>query len=193
MKRFSLLLTSLSLSFAFTGNLQGQALPTAAGPGSYISAGASVSAYQTDYGQRVIGGPAFFVDVHPSWRYGFEAEARYLRYRTSEDVTQTTYMAGPHVYAWKRGRLRVYGKFLVGQAKMNFPFGYGQGSYLAYAPGGGVDYELNNYVSVRAVDFEYQSWPKFEFGSLHPYGISVGLTVRLNPIRTLPRHKYSWR
>ena len=164
-----------------------QALPTASGPGSYISVGVGVSAYQADYGQRVLGGGEFFLDVHPTWRYGIEAEARLLRYHTDEQVTQTSYLAGPQIYVCHCGKLRPYGKFLIGEGELEFPFRYAHGSYLAYAPGGGLDIRISDYLSVRAIDFEYQSWPSFTYGNLHPYGISAGLNLRLNPMRKLPR------
>jgi len=163
-----------------------QALPTASGPGSYISAGVAMSAYQADYGQRVLGGTEFFVDVHPTWRYGIEAEARFLRFHTDENVTQTSYLAGPHVYVCHCGKWRPYAKFLIGEGELEFPFGYAHGSYLTYAPGGGVDFRVSDYLSVRAIDVEYQSWPNFTYGNLHPYGISAGLTLRLNPMKKLP-------
>lgn len=166
---------------------EAQALPTASGPGSYVSVGFALSAYQADYGQRLLGGTSFFVDVQPTWRYGIEAEARYLRIHTNENVTQTSYLAGPHVYVCHCGRWRPYGKFLLGEGQLAFPFGYAHGSYLAYAPGAGVDVRISSYLSVRAIDVEYQSWPNFTYGNLHPYGISAGLNLRLTPIHNFPK------
>lgn len=163
-----------------------QAKATASGPGAFVSAGGGVSAFQADYGQRVIGGGMIFVDVHPTWRYGIEAEARFLNKHTDEGVKQTDYLVGPQVYlrshAW-----RPYGKFLVGVGEMDFPFGYAHGNYLALAPGGGVDYVLSDRLIVRAIDFEYQSWPKFTYGSLHPYGLSAGISFRINAVKRYPR------
>jgi hypothetical protein len=164
-----------------------QALPTASGPGSYVSAGVGLSAYQEDYGQRIIGGGELYVDVHPTWRYGIEAEARYLRLHTDENVTQTSYLVGPHIYVCHCGRFRPYGKFLIGEGEIEFPFGLAHGSYLAYAPGGGLDVRISDYFSVRAVDVEYQSWPSFTYGNLHPYGVSAGINLRLNPMRKFPK------
>jgi hypothetical protein len=164
-----------------------QALATASGPGSYVSAGGGYSAYQVDYGQRVLGGGFVFVDVHPTWRYGFEGEARFLRMHSDEGVTQTTYLAGVHVYLRPQA-FRPYVKVLAGLAKMDFPFGYAPGSsYFALAPGAGVDYLISDRITVRAIDFEYQDWPQFTFGALHPYGVSAGISIRLNPLRRFPR------
>jgi hypothetical protein len=163
-----------------------QAQATASGPGSYVSAGGGYSAYQVDYGQRILGGGFVFVDVHPTWRYGLEGEARFLRMHSDEGVTQTTYLGGAHVYLRPQA-FRPYVKFLVGLGKMNFPFGYAQGSYLALAPGAGVDYLIGDRITVRAIDFEYQDWPQFTFGTLHPYGVSAGISIRLNPLRRFPK------
>ena len=45
---------------------RGQALSTAGGPGSYLSVGGGVSAFQEDYGQQVIGGGVAWV-FHSPW------------------------------------------------------------------------------------------------------------------------------
>ena len=163
-----------------------QALATASGPGSYVSVGGGYSAYQADYGQRVRGGGFAFVDVHPTWRYGLEGEGRYLRMHTAEDVTQTTYLGGVHVYLRPQA-FRPYVKFLAGVGRLNFPFGLGTGNYLALAPGAGVDYLIGDRITVRAIDLEYQDWPQFTFGTLHPYGVSAGISIRLNPLRRFPK------
>jgi opacity protein-like surface antigen len=162
-----------------------QALPAATGPGSFVSVGGGVSTFQADYGQRVLGGGFAFVDAHPTWRYGLEGEARYLRFHTDEDVTQTTYLGGFHVYI-RPQKFRPYVKFLAGMGRLDFPFHYARGTYFAMAPGAGIDYMVSDRVTIRAVDFEYQAWPQFTYGTLHPYGVSAGISFRLNPIRHFP-------
>ena len=84
-------------------------------------------------------------------------------------------------------RFQPYGKFLAGMGKITLPFGYAHGSFLTYAPGAGLDVALNSHVSVRAIDFEYQHWPQFTYGALSPYGISAGISFRLNPVPRYPR------
>ena len=164
-----------------------QDIPTAVGPGSYISVGGELSAFQADYGQRVIYGGVLFAEVNPTWRYGFEAEARYLRFNTFENVTETNYFVGPRVML-RPGPIRPYVKFLVGAGKITLPVGYANGTFLAYAPGGGVDYIVSDRVTLRVIDFEYQLWPQFSsYGSLHPYGISMGISFRLNPVEHIPK------
>lgn len=166
----------------------GQAKETAGGPGSYLSAGGGVSAFQADYGQQVIGGGAVFVDANPTWRYGFELEGRWLNYHTDEQVTEQNYLGGVRVMLWKPGsRFQPYGKFLAGVGHITFPFQYATGSYLAMAPGAGVDIHLNDRWSVRAVDFEYQLWPQFTYGQLKPYGVTVGLRYRINGVDQFPK------
>ncbi len=65
MNRF--LLLTVFLLGACAGLQKGfaQALPTATAPGAYISVGATYSLFQSDYGQRVLGGTQASYD-HPS-------------------------------------------------------------------------------------------------------------------------------
>lgn len=127
-----------------------------------------------------------FTDFYPQWRFGIEAEARYLRLHDSEDVTQTNYLIGPRVFVHS-GREQIYVKFLVGDGHIDLPFHYGHGDFLTLAPGGGVDLPLNDYVSVRVFDFEYQLWRDFPFGTMRPYSVSAGLSIRVTRIVRLPR------
>jgi hypothetical protein len=165
-----------------------QDIPTAIGPGSYVAVGGEISAFQADYGHRVLGGGVLFADVNPTWRIGFEAEARYLRLNSSEDVTESNYLVGPRVML-KPGPWRPYVKFLVGAGKITFPFHYADGTFLAYAPGAGLDYLVNDRMTLRVIDFEYQLWPDFaSYGELRPYGVSVGISFRLNPVEHIPKN-----
>ena len=163
-----------------------QAVATASGPGSFVAVGGGVSAFQAVYGTQNIAGGFLYADVNPHWRVGFEGEARFLRYHTFEDVTETNYLGGVRVMLLPPHRFQPYTKFLAGMGKITLPFGYAHGSFLTYAPGAGLDVALNNYVAVRVIDFEYQHWPQFTYGPLSPYGISAGISVRLNPIHLYP-------
>jgi hypothetical protein len=179
------ILSALVACGSSVANAQAQA--TASGPGSNIIAGGGFSGLQADYGKRVLGGGFFFVDVHPSWRYGLEGEGRYLRLHTDENVTETTYIGGAHVYLRPQA-FRPYVKFLAGVGRLNFPFGYAKGTYLVLAPGAGIDYLVTDRIAIRAIDFEYQDWPQFTYGALHPYGVSVGVSFRINKLDRFPRH-----
>jgi hypothetical protein len=158
-----------------------QNVATAKGPGSYTAFGADITAFRADYGRRLLGGVSMFVDVNPTWRYGFEGEARYLRINSDEDVTETDYLAGPRIML-RPGPFRPYVKLLVGAGKISLPFHYGQGVFFTYAPGAGLDYIVGDRVTLRVIDFEYQLWPDFStYGELRPYGLSAGISWRLNP------------
>jgi hypothetical protein len=170
-----------------------QAIPTAKGPDSYLAFGGAVTAFQADYGRRVLGGGTVFADMNMTWRYGFESEARYLRIHTDEDVTETDYLVGPRVM-FRPGRFRPYAKFLVGAGRMTFPFHYADGTFFTYAPGGGMDWILGDRVTFRVVDFEYQMWTGFAtYGELRPYGLSTGISWRVNPREHLVKTAERWR
>jgi hypothetical protein len=153
-----------------------QAIPTATGPGSFLSVGVAASGFQQDYGQHYIGGETVYVDANLYRDIGIEGEARLLNAHTSEDVKQSTYLVGPRLSLHVFG-LNPYIKVLAGRGSMVFPFHYATGSYFTYAYGGGIDWRVReSRLVVRAVDFEYQTWPQFSYGTLHPYGISVGVS-----------------
>lgn len=157
----------------------GQAIYTAHGPGTYVAVGATFSGFDADYGQRKLGGEAIFLDAHLYRRIGVEAEVRQLNLHTNEGVRERTYLVGPKLSALSR-RYRPYAKLLAGRGELDFPFGYAHGSYFVVAPAAGIDVRIRqSRVLVRLIDFEYQIWPQFTFGQLHPYGLSTGLSVRV--------------
>jgi hypothetical protein len=95
-------------------------------------------------------------------------------------VHDTTWLIGPRYSLFTVDRkFYPYVKGLVGIGQFNFPYNYAKGTYLAVAPGGGLDYRLSHRVRLRLVDFEYQLWPKFTYGNMSSYGISTGLRVRI--------------
>lgn len=165
-----------------------QALATATGPGSAVILGGGVSAFQTDYGHNHIGGGFVFADVNPHWRLGFEGEARFLRWHADEQVTESSYLGGIRFLLLPQPRrLQPYAKFLAGAGEIRLPYGYAHGGFLTYAPGAGVDLAVNERVSLRLVDLEYQRWPDFSYGALSPYGLSAGLSFRLNGVSRFPK------
>lgn len=165
----------------------GQALPTASGPGSNVTVGGGVSWFQQDYGHRQIGGAYSFVELRPHWRYSLIGEARMLRWNTDQQVTETNYLAGVKAGILSRpARTEPYLKMLVGAGRITLPFNYAHGTFLTYAAGGGVDYALSDRWTLRLADVEIQRWTKFPYGNLQPYGITSGITFRLNPMRRYP-------
>jgi hypothetical protein len=184
--RFSRIAALLLLLGMCGRGVQAQARATALGPGSYVAIGGAVSAFPSDYDGRNIAGGMVYMDVQPTYRYGFEGETRFLRYHTDEGVSQTNYLVGVHV-GTRPQRLRPYAKFLVGATRIQAPFGYAQGTFFTFVPGGGVDYMLSDRWTIRAVDFEYQIVPQFIGGEVRNFGISMGLSFRINDVIRLPQ------
>ena len=165
--------------------LPAQAKATATGEGSYAALGGGISAFPSDYDSRKIVGSMFYLDAQPVYRLGFEAEARFLRYRTDESVDQTNYLVGPR-YNFSDRRIRPYAKFLVGSTRIEAPFGYGHGTFFTFAPGAGVDYQLTPRITLRALDLEYQIVPQFIGSNVRNLGVSMGFSFRLNDLIRLP-------
>jgi hypothetical protein len=160
--------------------LSAQAAPAGLGSGKYVNLGAEGAFYQAQYGQQRIAGVGAYADANLYRRLGVEGEFRTLRFHNNEDVRETTWMVGPRVSFHLHHALRPYVKVLAGRAQFNYPFSYAQGSYVVYAPGGGVDWQVGrSRLTLRAVDFEYQQWPGFSFGRLSPYGFSAGASYQL--------------
>ncbi len=155
-----------------------QAQPTAKGPGAYLTVGVGGSIFQADYGQFHLAGPTIWVDANVHRMVGIEAEARFLRYHQQNNVSQDTYLVGPRI-SFKPSHIVPYVKLPVGLGHMNFPYDYATGNYFVLAPGGGVEYWLGDGVRLRLIDAEYQIWPQFSFGTLRPYGATVGISFRV--------------
>jgi hypothetical protein len=157
-----------------------QAVPTATSPGSSIAVGGTYSMYQTEYGQRVLGGAGFHLDINPRKSFGLEAEARWLRQNQQANTHENTYLIGPR-YQTSIGssRWKPYFKVLVGLGVFNFPYDYQKGQYFVVAPGAGLECRLNDTFSLRVIDIEYQRWPQFTYGPITPYGVGFGITWRI--------------
>ncbi len=172
MKRLALIAVAITLPAL------AQDVPAAKGPGSALTLGATVSAYHSDYGQRTLDGGTLYLDANLYRRIGVEAEARTLSLHSDDGVRQSTYLVGPR-FSSARHTLRPYTKLLAGRGTFQFPYNYAHGSYFVVAAGTGLDWHLSRSATLRVIDFEYQRWPQFTFGELHPYGISTGLSLRL--------------
>jgi len=159
---------------------QSQAAPAGIGPGARFTVGAMYSNYQADYGKRYLGGISGFFDYARSDKLSYEFEGRYLFTNEEFGTHQSTYLVGPR-YTWRFRHAAAYGKLLIGEGKFHFPYDYADGNYFVVAAGGGVDVPIRqSRYMIRLVDFEYQSWTNFPFGTLHPYGISTGVAVRFH-------------
>ncbi|MHB1021280.1 MAG: outer membrane beta-barrel protein [Acidobacteriaceae bacterium] len=155
-----------------------QAVPAAVGPGGYLSIGGTYSAYQADYGKRWLGGTGAYVDLNLTQHIGIEAEGRWLRMNQYANVNETTYLAGPRI-SYGTWPLEPYVKVLAGRGHFNFPYNYAQGNYFVVAPGGGLDWHISHHFRIRLIDVEFQDWPQFTYGNLHPYGVSAGISYQL--------------
>jgi hypothetical protein len=125
-------------------------------------------------------GVGTYVDLHFTHWVQIEGEARWLRLNQYAGEHQDHYLIGPKVPIHQRGNMDFYGKALIGFGKMTFPNNYGYGTFTALAFGGGMDYKLSRKLTLRAVDFEYQFWPKFlPDATIQPYGVSVGMAYRV--------------
>jgi hypothetical protein len=161
---------------ARTGNAQ--VAPAGDEGGVKLSAGATASGYYLQYGERKMLGVTGFVDADTRRRLGIEAETRWLEFHQTADVHVETYSIGPR-YHMNFGRFQPYAKGQIGFGKFNFPYNYGQGSYLVATGGGGVDFHLHRRIYLRVADFEYEYWPQFTYGAMSSFGVSTGIRVRI--------------
>jgi Outer membrane protein beta-barrel domain len=184
---FPALLLPLALLLSGLRQSSAQALPTATAPGAYISVGATYSAFHIPYGQTVLGGAGVYADINFRRQVGLEAEARWSNQGQVANVHQTTYLIGPRIQ-FQRGNFSPYAKGLVGQGDFNLPYNYGTVGSLVIAPGAGLDFNVGDRLKLRLVDFEYQHWQNFPYGSYSPYGVSFGLSWRVSRSSDLPSH-----
>jgi len=169
----------LCLLAAWPVYVHAQARYAGEGPGTYIAVGATASAFESDYGKRLLEGGTIFLDLNLYRRVGVEAEVRDLRLHSDDDVRESTYLMGPKISTHGRS-LRPYAKLLAGEGRFNFPFNYAHGSYFVIAPGAGLDWRVGgSRFMIRIIDFEYQMWPMFTYGALHPYGFTSGVSFRV--------------
>jgi hypothetical protein len=167
----------------------GQAVPLTTGPGMYVAVGGMFSQFEADYGQRKIAGGTVYMDANAYRCYGLEAEARKLQYADNPGMNQMTFLAGPKV-SFRHHGIVPYAKILIGVGVFNFPYHYGRGDYLVFAPGAGVDWNIGRKIRIRLIDVEYQDWSQFTFGPEHPYGASVGISYQIFSSGGLGHNRY---
>ncbi len=139
-------------------------------------------------------GVGAYVDVKFTRWIQLEAEGRWSRFNqynqygiTNGGIYQDNYLVGPRVPIRRFWKANVYGKALVGYGKMNLGYYPGlcasnciaSGRFTDVAFGGGADIKLTRRFSFRAIDAEYQYWPKWGNTSLSPYGISMGIGYKI--------------
>lgn len=161
-----------------------QVVPSATKGQFSITAGALGSVFQPDY--SIVNGPGTspnrlygvggYVDLKFSRWLQFEAEGRWLRFNTLNNVTEESYLIGPRfpIHHFHFLRATPYVKALAGAGNGNFL----TAPSLAVAYGAGVDCKLSKHIYVRAFDFEYQQW-RVTPTQLWPYGASVGIGYKI--------------
>jgi opacity protein-like surface antigen len=180
------MLITLSTAFLLV-SAEAQVAPSAYRTTQSLWVGAEYSDISASFpyrsGQR-LEGVGVFADFNLDRHFGLEGDARFLRFGGFEDSKESSYLVGPKAFFFAWGRFRPYGKLLVGEGKIHYPFAIGDASYLALAPGAGTDYRLSHRWKLR-VEYEYQMWhdspgyanePKHE---LTPNGFHVGVAYRV--------------
>jgi hypothetical protein len=168
----------LALGMMLTRTASSQVVYSGDKGGFRLSAGATGSGYEVEYGQQKLLGVAGFVDLDTTRRFGVEGEARFLMFHNPDQLETRTYMGGPR-YHFSKGKFQFYGKGLVGYGQFTFPYDLAHGNYLVIAPGGGVDYMWKHRIAIRVADIEYQIWPQFTYGSMNSYGVSAGIRYHI--------------
>ncbi len=178
MRRLSLFLL-VCLLYAGAATARAQVTPSAYDKTISLTAGGLGSMFQPDYGPNTLYGVGVYVDLKLTRWVQVEAEGRWLRFHQFANVNQDNYLIGPRVPIRQFGRVTPYVKVLAGVARMNFQYNYAYGRFADVAMGGGADIQLNRHWTLRAVDFEYQKWPNWAFGTLAPYGVSAGIGYKI--------------
>jgi hypothetical protein len=185
---FFVLLSGMIVAVSFP--LRAQVVASATGRQFSLTAGALGSVFQPDYGGGGVAGTSpnrlygvgTYVDFKLSRWIQIEGEARWLRFNQLDNINETNYLIGPrypipHAHFW---RATPYAKALIGLGDMNFEFNEATGRFTALAYGGGIDWRLTRKISVRAIDFEYQQWPRWiNNQELYPYGASAGIGYKI--------------
>ena len=172
----SLMLAAFAL--AATHSTQAQVVPAGDRGGLKLSVGGTVSGFVLGYGQAKLLGGTIFVDADGEQHFGAEFEGRMLLFHQTNQEHANTWMVGPR-YSYYFGRFQPYVKGLVGIGQFTYPWNYAKDNDLVYGLGGGVDFRITHRIRWRAVDFEYQGWPQFHYGSMSSYGLSTGIRIKI--------------
>ena len=169
----------LAFLLGMAGTVHAQVVQAADRGGLMISVGGTASGNYLQYGERKMLGVSGFADFDTPRSLGIESEASFLMFHQTANVHDEVYSIGPRYHRNIGWKLQPYAKALVGLGEFNFPYSYAQGSYLVITPGAGIEYRLSRRIHIRAVDFEYQLWPQFTFGSMSAASVSSGIRVRV--------------
>jgi opacity protein-like surface antigen len=184
---FCRIATLTILSTAWLVPARAQVAPSGYESNHVLWVGAEYSNFSASFpyqsGQRLTGAGAFAC-FRLNYRFGLEGDVRFLQFGGFEGSTESNYLAGPVVYPLQKGRLRLYGKFLVGDARIDYPYAIGDANYFALAPGAGANYQMRRRWLLR-INYEYQLWlhsPGYANEPNHqltPNGFDVGVAYRV--------------
>jgi opacity protein-like surface antigen len=134
-------------------------------------------------GQHIYGCGAF-ADLHWTPHLDVEGDARWLPFGGFAGSTESNYLVGPRYIFSRFGKFQPYGKFLLGEGTIHYPYQIGNNTYFALAPGGGLNYRVARRLTVRA-EYEYQIWlnsPGFANEPDHrlkPNGFNLGVSYQV--------------
>jgi len=135
---------------------------------------------------RIWGG-SIYANLNTSGHFGLTVQFDYPDAVTPDDYLQKSYLAGMRYIYPIHSRFIPYGKALVGLASMSYdrPVNWiivpgTPGSYAAFAYGGGLDVRFSHRITVRAIDVQFEDWPGFPGGAIHPSIISIGAAYRIH-------------
>jgi opacity protein-like surface antigen len=185
--RFGRIVTLAMLSTALLAPARAQVLPSGYEPNHVLWVGAEYSNFSASFpyqsGQRIEGAGAF-ASFRLNYRFGLEGDVRFLQFGGFEGSAESNYLAGPVVHLFQKGRLRLYGKFLAGDARIDYPYAIGDANYFALAPGAGANYQMSRRWLLR-FGYEYQIWlnsPGYSNVPNHqltPNGFAAGVAYRV--------------
>jgi hypothetical protein len=201
MRRFGIFFYSILLAVVAI-SARAQVVPSATARQFSITAGGMASIFQPDFkgewtcaepcpafnqtwypvaqsGSQPLIGAGAYVDVKLTRWLQLEAEGRWQRFNKYADISQDNYLIGPRYPVFRLGRSMLYAKALAGYSKMNFDAFGDHGTFTDIAFGGGIDMKLSKRVSFRAVDIEYQYWPRWGNSTISPYGASMGISYKI--------------
>lgn len=153
----------------------GQATPTAERT-TTVQIGTGWSVVSPDYGPKKTQGVTVYgtLDFTPHW--GIEGDVHKTSIITPIDIGEDSYLLGPR-YVFGYNRLRPYVKALFGLGRFQYQYDnapHTAYTYKIYAFGGGVDVRSTEHINIRAIDFEYQNWPRYASSGLTPLVFSFG-------------------
>jgi opacity protein-like surface antigen len=192
-KRFvaSLLPAAMLLFAAHPGIAQ--VAPSARVGGLPVSIGVGMSSFNLDYGQgRRMEGPVVRGGIDIWHGVGVDASARSIFMFTPTTLSrmqQTTFLVGAFYEGPKVFHVRPFARFATGKGIIEFPSDnpkFTRGSYLVFAPSGGVEVPLSSKIALRA-DYEYEGWRNYRNDhDLTPQGYTIGVDYYLNGIHRRP-------